>query len=87
MTQLPSWSDGLYFLLGDFLPEPASYFSEVVIFRNLLHNVSQVWGISLVLFNFISVPYFGLACDHGNSLLFALKSNKEKVLDIGPDGF
>ena len=45
-------------------------FSELIIFRNLLHIISQVLELSLffVLFCF-SVPYFGLACDHGNSFL------------------
>ena len=35
VTQLPSWSDGLYFLFGVFLLYSASSFSELVIFRNL----------------------------------------------------
>ena len=50
---------------------PASCFSELVIFRNLFHVFPQVLGLSLGLFYFIlfSVPYFGLACDHGNSFL------------------
>ena len=62
-----------HFLLGVFLPLPASCFSELVIFRkNLLHIFSQVLGLSLgLLFLFFSVPYFGLAYyDHGNSFLF-----------------
>ena len=58
---------GLHFFLGVFLPLPASCFSEIVIFRNLLHNFSRVLGLSLVFF--LYVPYFGLACDNGNSFL------------------
>ena len=69
VTQLPSWSDGLYLLFGVFLPQYASYFSQLVIFRNPLHVFSQVLGLSLCLFLYFSVPYFGLACDHGNSSL------------------
>ena len=53
MTQLPSWSDGLYFLFGVFLPRPAYCFSGLVIFRNLFHIFAQVLGLSLGLFNFI----------------------------------
>ena len=41
---------GLHFFLGVFLPSPASCFSEIVIFRNLLHNFSRVLGLSLVFF-------------------------------------
>ena len=59
--------------LGVFLPQPASYFSEPVIFRNLYHIFLASVGLSLGLFNlflpYFSVPYFGLACDHGNSFL------------------
>ena len=70
VTRLPSWSDGLYFILGFFLPYPASCFSEFVVFRNLLHIFPQVLGLSPgLLFLFFPVPYFGLACDHGNSFL------------------
>ena len=48
--------------------------SEPVIFRNLYHifvaRVGTFSGSFLFLFIFIfSVPYFGLACDHGNSFL------------------
>ena len=41
--------------------------SALVIFRNLLPGTtySGVW----VFYLFISVPYFGLACRHGNSFL------------------
>ena len=41
-------------------------------------------GLSLgLIFLFYSVvPYFGLACDHGNSC----KSKKEKVLNRDQDG-
>ena len=70
VTQLPSWSDGLYFLFGIFLLSPASCFSELVIFRNLLLDIdtyrsifSQELEFPLAFF-FFSVPCFGLACDH-----------------------
>ena len=36
-------------------------------------------GLSLGLFFIISVPYFGSACDHGNSFR-ALKSKKENAM-------
>ena len=70
----------------------ASYFPELVIFRKLynifLTNVGTFSGSFFILFYFyFSVPYFGLACDHGNPF-FALKSNKkEKVLDRGQNVF
>ena len=35
----------------------------------------KCWGFSGSFFILFSVPYFGLACDHGNSF-FALKSKK-----------
>ena len=49
----------------------------LLVFLNLLFLgtctifFSQVLGLSLGLFNLFlfSVPYFGLVCDHGNSLL------------------
>ena len=46
-------------------------FSEPVIFRNLYHMFFASVGLSLGLFIlfYFSVPYFGLACDHGNSFL------------------
>ena len=47
-------------------------FSEPVIFRNLFHifvaSVGTFSGSFLIL-SLFSVPYFGLACDHGNSFL------------------
>ena len=55
---------------------PWSHLGTCIIF------FSQVLGLSLGLFYFyryFSVPYFGLACDHGNSFLcLVLKSKKEK---------
>ena len=51
----------------------------LLIFLNLLFSgtciifLSQVLGLFLffvfVIFRYFSVPYFGLACDHGNSFL------------------
>ena len=53
-----------------------SYPNLLLVFLNLLSLgtciafFSQVLGLSLGLFYFyFSVPYFGLACDHGNSFL------------------
>ena len=57
-----------------------SYPNLLLVFLNLLFLgtcilfFSQVLGLSLGLFLFLSlffgtVPYFGLACDHGNSFL------------------
>ena len=50
------------------------FFSEPVIFRNLYHiflaSVGTFSGSFLFYFLlYFSVPYFGLACDHGNSFL------------------
>ena len=70
MNQLPSWSDGLYLHFGAFLSYPASCFSELVVFSNLLHIFSPSVGtFSGSFFTYVSVPYFGLACDHGNLFL------------------
>ena len=48
-------------------------FSEHVLFRNLYHiflaSVGTFSGSFLFYFYF-SIPYFGLACDHGNSFLY-----------------
>ena len=55
-----------------------SYHILLLVFLNLLFLgtciifFSQVLGLSLGLFycyRYFSVPYFGLACDHGNSFL------------------
>ena len=55
-----------------------SYSNLLLVFLNLLFLRTciifflQVLGLSLRLFYFyryFSVPYFGLACDHGNSVL------------------
>ena len=49
---------------------PASCFSEPVIFRNLHHIfLASVGTFSGSFLFYFSVPYFGLACDHGNSFL------------------
>ena len=55
--------------LGFSYPNLLLVFSEPVIFRNLYHIFLSSGGTfsgSFILFYF-SVPYFGLACDHGNS--------------------
>ena len=57
---------------GVFLPQPASFFSEPAIFRNPYYMFLASVGLSLGLFYFyryFSVPFFGVACDHGNSFL------------------
>ena len=55
-----------------------SYPNLLLVFLNLLFLgtciiiFSQMLGLSLCIFLFyryFSVPYFGLACDHGNSFL------------------
>ena len=57
-----------------------SYPNLLLVFLNLLFLgtciifLSQVLGLSLGLFlnsffRYFSVPYFGLACDHGNSFI------------------
>ena len=74
--------------LGFSCPNLLLVFSELLIFRNLYHILSQVLGLSLgrfILFYF-SVPYFGFACDHGSSFV-CLKTKKEKVLDRGHNDF
>ena len=38
------------------------------------------------LYRYFSVPYFELACDHGNSFL-VFKRRKRRVLDRGQNGF
>ena len=59
--------------LGFSYPNLLLVFSEPVIFRNLYHIfIAKVLGLSLGLFlcyRYFSLPYFGLACDHGNSFL------------------
>ena len=46
-------------------------FSELLFLGTCIILFSQVLGLSLGLFYlfYSSVPYFGLACDHGNSFL------------------
>ena len=66
VTQLPSWSDGLYFLFGVFLPS-----NLLLVFPNLVFL-----GTTCYTYFFASVgtfsgcaPYSGLVCDHGDSSL------------------
>ena len=58
--------------LGFSYPKLLLVFSELVIFRNLYHiflaSVGTSSGSFFYYFHF-SLPYFGLACDHGNSFL------------------
>ena len=48
-------------------------FLNLLFSRNLYNILLQVLGLSLgllfIYFRYFSVPYFGLACDHGNSFL------------------
>ena len=73
--------------LGVFYPNLLLVFSEPVIFRNLynifLANVGTFSGSFLFYF---SVPYFGLACDHGNSFLCLGGVRKKRVLDRAKSG-
>ena len=63
--------------LGFSYPNLLLVFSEPVIFRNLYHiflaNVGIFSGSFLFYFYFISVPYFGLACDHGGNTFLCLE--------------
>ena len=76
MTQLPSLERWALLPFGGF-----SYPNLLLVFLNLLllgtciicfvfffANVGLSLGLFFILFYF-SVPYFGLACDHGNSFL------------------
>ena len=57
--------------LGFSYPNLLLVFSELVIFRNLYHIFLASIGTfsGSFFFFFFLVPYFGLACDHGNSFL------------------
>ena len=75
MTLLPSLERWALLHFGGFPTLTCFlFFSEHVIFRNLYHiflvSVGTFSGSFLFYFLFFfSVPYFGLACDHGNSFL------------------
>ena len=52
--------------------EKKAFFSDLVIFRNLYHILlasDETFSGSFYILFLFSVPYFGLACDHGNSFL------------------
>ena len=55
--------------LGFFCPNLLLLIYINIYIRNLFHIFSQVLGLSLSLVFYFCVPYFGLACDHGNSFL------------------
>ena len=67
--------------LGFTYPNLLLVFLNLLFFRNLqYHTLSQVLGLRkcwdflwvffiYIFFRYFSVPYFGLACDHGNSFL------------------
>ena len=55
-------------------PNMLLVFLNLLFFGSCIIFFSQVFGLSLGLFfyfyRYFSVPYFGLACDHGNSFLY-----------------
>ena len=58
--------------LGFYYPNLFLVFLNLLFLGTCIIFFSQVLGLSLGLFYFyryFSVPYFGLACDHGNSFL------------------
>ena len=56
--------------LGFSYPNLLLVFSEPVIFRNRSYFYRKCWDfLCFFFFFFFSVPYFGLACYHGNSFL------------------
>ena len=60
--------------LGFSYPNLFLVFLNLLFFRNLYHIfVASVGTFSgsfyFLFFRYFSVPYFGLACDHGNSFL------------------
>ena len=66
---------GAPFLSGVFL---VLVFSEPVIFRKLYHIfLASVGTFSGSFLFYFSVPYFGLACDHGNSFLCLEEEERE----------
>ena len=58
-------------ILGFSYPNLLLIFSALLFLGTCIIFFPQVLGLSLGLFYFIlfSVPYFGLACDHGNLFL------------------
>ena len=70
-----------------------SYPNLLLVFLNLLLLgtciifFSQVLDFLWVFFIYFSVPYFGFACDHGNSFLCLEELRKRRVLDRGQNGF
>ena len=60
--------------LGFSYPNLLLVFLSLLFFRNLYHIfVASVGTFSVsyfYFFRYFSVPYFGLACDHGNSFLY-----------------
>ena len=59
---------GSTFFLGFSCPNLLLVFLNLLLLGTCITFFSQVLGLSLGLFYF-SAPYFGLACDHGNSFL------------------
>ena len=66
---------GSTFFLGFSYPNLLLVFSEPVIFRNLpgiSYFSRKCWDflwVFILFYLYSFVPYFGLACDHGNSFL------------------
>ena len=57
--------------LGFSYPNLLLVFLNLLFFRNLSYFCRKCWDFLWVFFfsRYFSVPYFGLACDHGNSFL------------------
>ena len=84
MNQLPSlerWA--LLPFLGFSFPKLLLVFLNLFFFRNLYHifvasvGTFSVFFLFLFFFRYFSVPYFGLACDHGNSFLCLEEEERE----------
>ena len=59
--------------LGFSYPNLLLVFLNLFFFRNMYHifvaSVGTFSGSFFLFYRYFSVPYFGLACDHGNSFL------------------
>ena len=58
--------------LGFSYPNLLLYFLNLLFLETCIIFFSQVLGLSsgsFYFYRYFSVPYFGLACDHGNSFL------------------
>ena len=72
VTQLPSLERWALLPFGGFPTNLLLVFLNLLFFRNLYHIFLASDGTfsgSSLFYRYFSVPYFGLACDHGNSFL------------------